>query len=101
VPPIAVAVRPAGSVSVTVTAPLVAANPELLAVIEYVAPVCPWVKLPVCDFEIVMSGNCVTLVTSLAESFVVMISPPPETATELVTLEAALFATLTVKVITG
>jgi len=38
---IALAVKPPGKVSVTVTVPLVAAKPELVTVIEYVAPVCP------------------------------------------------------------
>jgi hypothetical protein len=43
----AVAVKPVGSVSVTVTVPLVAAVPVFLAVSVYVAPVCPCVKFPV------------------------------------------------------
>ena len=54
-PLIAVAVSPLGRVSVTVTVPLVVALPEFVTVIEYVAPVCPWVKLPVCDFATVRS----------------------------------------------
>ena len=49
VPAIAVAVKPVGNVSVTVTAALVAALPLLVAVIVYVASVCPCVKLPLCD----------------------------------------------------
>jgi hypothetical protein len=40
-PFIDVAVRPAGSVSINVTVPLVAAAPELVTVTLYVAPVCP------------------------------------------------------------
>ena len=40
-PFIDVAVRPAGSVSMKVTVPLVAAAPELVTVTLYVAPVCP------------------------------------------------------------
>ena len=38
---------------------------------------------------------------SVAVSFPVLLSPPPETVAELVTLEGALFATFTVKVIAG
>ena len=45
-PPIAVAVNAAGKVSVTVTLPEVAAAPLLVAVMLYVAPVCPWAKFP-------------------------------------------------------
>ena len=46
VPLMAVAVKPVGSVSVTVTAPLVEALPLLVTVIVYCAPVCPCVKSP-------------------------------------------------------
>ena len=55
VPDIAVAVRPPGNASVTVTVPVVAVEPLLVTVIVYVAPTCPWVKLPACDFVIVRS----------------------------------------------
>src|SRR5436189_19161 len=41
------------------------------------------------------------VVASLAESFPVLVSPPPDTEAELVTLAAALLATFTVKVIAG
>ena len=41
VPDMDVAVRPLGKVSVTVTVPVVEADPLLLTVIVYVAPVCP------------------------------------------------------------
>ena len=56
VPANAVAVRPFGSASVTVIAPVVGAVPELVTVIVYVALVWPCAKLPVCVFAIVRSG---------------------------------------------
>src|ERR1700730_17881274 len=55
-PAIAVAVNPVGTVSATVTVPLVTAVPEFFTVMVYVAPVCPCVKFPVCDLVIVKSG---------------------------------------------
>ena len=54
VPSIAVAVRPLGSVSTTVTMPLDPPVPVLEARIVYCAPVCPWVKLPAWLFATVM-----------------------------------------------
>jgi hypothetical protein len=54
-----------------------------------------------CVLAIVKSGSCVTVVTSLALLFAVLLSPPPETAAVFVTLAAALFATFTVNVIAG
>lgn len=57
VPAIAVAVRPVGSVSTTETGAVVAPPPIFDAVIEYEAPICPCTKLPVCDLEMVMSGE--------------------------------------------
>src|ERR1051326_144643 len=103
VPFIDVAVRPAGRVSVTVTVAVVGPRPLLLTMIEYAAPVCPWVKLPVWVLLTVRSGTNARLmvVRSVAESLRVLVSPPPETATELVTEDAALLATFTVKVIAG
>ena len=56
-------------------------------------------KLPVCDLAIVRSGNCVTVVGSVALLLPGLVSPPPETATEFVILAAALPATFTVSVI--
>ncbi len=41
------------------------------------------------------------VVGSLTESFVVLTSPPPATVAGLVTLDGALLATLTVRVIAG
>src|SRR5271165_1075510 len=58
-------------------------------------------KFPMWVFAIVRSGPAAIVVMSLAASFDVLVSPPPDTATLLVTLEAALFATLAVKVIGG
>ena len=56
-------------------------------------------KLPVCDFDIVKSDSCVTVVGSVAVLLPVLVSPPPETETEFVTLDAAFPATSTVNVI--
>ena len=65
-------VSPAGRVSVTVTVlPLVEAEPTLVTVIE-LAPICPWVKLPLCDLAIVRSG-CMIVVGSVSELFEVLI----------------------------
>jgi len=101
VPLIAVAVSPVGSVSATVTVPLVGPGPTLLTVIVYVAPVCPCVKLPVCVLFTVRSATCVIVVGSLAVSLAVLISPPPDTLAVLVTDEGALLATFTVRVMAG
>src|SRR3972149_6323899 len=101
VPLNAVAVSEAGSVSVTVTAPLVGPEPLLVTVMAYVAPVCPWVKLPVWVLVMVRSGNWMTVVGSFAVSLPVLVSPPPETGAGLVTLAGALVATLTVSVMDG
>src|SRR5712692_2873700 len=96
-----VALRPTGRVSVTVTIPLVGAKPEFVAVIVYVAPTCPWVKLPLCDLAMVMSGSWLIVVGLVAESLAVLVWPPPETFAVLVTLAAALLATFTVRVMAG
>src|SRR5215470_3261908 len=100
VPLMAVAVSPVGKVSVTVTAPLVGPVPTLLTLTAYVAPVCPCVKLPLCDFAIASFGVSAGLmvVGSLALSLLVLVSPPPETLAALVTEAAAFPATFTVKV---
>src|SRR5260221_382375 len=55
-------VSPDGSVSVTVTVPVVAAEPPLVTAKVNCAPCWPCAKLPVWDFAIVRSGNCVMLV---------------------------------------
>ena len=56
VPEIAVAVRPAGTVSVTVTVPLLDPVPPLLTEMVYVAPVCPWLKFPLWLLAMAKSG---------------------------------------------
>ena len=101
VPLIAVAVRPAGKVSITVTVLEVAAPPLFVAVIVYAAPVCPWLKLPEWLLDMVRSGGEAIVVTSLAVSLDVLVSPPPETVTVFVTEAGALLATFTVNVIAG
>jgi hypothetical protein len=103
VPEMAMAVRPVGSVSTTVTVLPATTGPlpPLVTVMAYWAPVCPWVKLSECDVAMVRSGICVEVVTSLAASLVVLISPPPETVAVLVRLEGAEADTLTVSVMPG
>ena len=100
-PLIAVAVSPVGSVSVTLTVPVVATPPLLVTLMVYVAPVCPCVKFPMCVFVIVKSAGAraETVVASFALSFEVLLSPPPETVAVFVIEAAAFAATLTVKVI--
>ena len=49
----------------------------------------------------VATAGGLMVVGSLAESLLVLVSPPPETAAMLVTLEGALPATFTVRVIAG
>src|SRR6185295_14300996 len=101
-PVAAVGVRPAGTVSLTVTVPDVAPAPELVTVIAYVAPVWPCVKLPECVLLIVRSATTALIVVmSLLLSLAVLVSPPPDTVAVLVTLLGALPATFTVSVIAG
>src|SRR5450631_4480295 len=59
-------------------------------------PVWFWKKLPVCVFVIVRSGGPLIRVRSLAVSFVVSVSPPPETVAMLVSEAGAFGATFTV-----
>jgi hypothetical protein len=99
IPAIPVAVSPLGSESATVTVPTEGDPPTLLTEMLYVAPVWPCMKFPMWVFAIVRSGPAAIVVGSLAVSFDVLISPPPDTATLFVTLEDALFATLAVRVI--
>ncbi len=74
-------VKPAGSVSVTVIVPVVAAVPVLLTTIAY-APVAPTVKLPVCDFATASTGVS-TVVGSLAVGE--FVAPPPLAVAVLIT----------------
>src|SRR5262249_21207696 len=90
-----------GGESTTVTVPDVVQLHELVAVIVYVAPVSPWVKLPVCDFAAVMSASWLTAVGSEAVSFDVFDSPPPEIVAVFVTDDAAVALTFTVTVMAG
>src|SRR5438445_769798 len=85
VPLMALAVKPLGNVSVTVAVPLVGPVPTLLAVMVYVAAVCPCVKFPVWVLVILKSGVRAVLivVVSLAVSLLVLASPPPETVAAL------------------
>jgi hypothetical protein len=103
VPLSAVAVNPLGSESVTVTTPLVVAVPPLETVMLYEAPFWPWLKFPLWDFVTRKSGAGAgaIVVTSVATLLVVFVSPPPVTVAELVTLDGALPATLTVSVSAG
>src|SRR5262249_18271452 len=76
-PAIAVAVRPAGRVSVTVTGPEVGAAPTFVATTGNLAPVRPPTKLPSWDLAIVMSGTRVGEAGAMALLFVGVCSPPP------------------------
>jgi hypothetical protein len=85
-----VIVRLAGGVSVTVTVPLDGSLLTFETTSEYV-PAPPWTKLPVWLFAIARSGKLwagVMLVTSLASSFAVFVSPPPATDALFVTTRA-------------
>src|SRR5205807_941929 len=70
VPLIDTSVSPAGTVSVTVTVPLVgAAATALLTVTEYVAPICPCVKLPLCVLETLTTGLQELMMRTLSAAF--------------------------------
>jgi hypothetical protein len=92
VPLAALYVRPVGSVSTTVSVPVVGDVPLLLTAIVYV-PVEPTVKLPVCDFAIASTGRTI-VVGSVATG--VLVAPPPEAFAPFVTVAGALASTLTV-----
>src|SRR2546427_10076361 len=98
VPLMAVAVKPVGSVSATVTVPLVEALPLLVTVMVYCAPVCPCLKLPTWVFVMVRSGWTI-VVGSSSVLLLVFSSAPPDTDTDavLVTVGGALLATVTVR----
>lgn len=66
VPMMAVAVKPAGKASVTVTVPTVAPPPTLLVVNVNVAAVSPGEKVQVCVFAIVRSGRAITRTEAVA-----------------------------------
>ena len=58
-----VAVNPLGSVSTTVTSPLVGPVPLLRTVTVYGAPVCPCVHVPACVFVTVESATGAAVIT--------------------------------------
>ena len=96
-------VKPAGSVSVTVTVPVVATAPPLVTDNVYCAPCWPCVKLaPTCALLIVRSGNWVTVMASTFDVLLaVLLSVHVQATTAvLVMLAAALAATFTFSVIT-
>jgi len=100
VPLAAVAVNPAGNVSVTVTVPAVGPVPTLLAVrVNVTVP--PGAKLvPVCVFVMVISGTT-SEIESVAVSFVKSFSPPPETIAVFIKVPVAVDAMDAVTVIGG
>jgi hypothetical protein len=101
VPAIDTSVNPAGIVSVTVTVPVVSpAVAPFDTVTVYVAPCCPCVKLPVCDFAMVRSGGPMGLIT--AESLALFgAEPPPERVTVFVSGDGVFTPTFTRTVIGG
>ena len=104
-PDIAVIVRPAGGVSVTVTAPLDAELPAFNTVMKY-ENVCPGTTVnELCLFVIVKSipgAGTAMIVGSVAVLFVEFESPPPDTTAVFVTVPGAAPAlTLVVTVIAG
>jgi hypothetical protein len=99
VPVIDTNVNPLGTVSVTVTVPLVAPAPAaLLTVTEYVAPLCPCVKLPVCALVMLSTGTRAIVVESVA---LAAADPPPDTLAWFTCGDAAFDATFTVTVMAG
>ena len=101
VPLIAVAVNPAGRVSVTVTMPLVVAKPELVTddrISRAHLSLSEVTGVRLVDGQI---GQLIDGRRVCVESFAVLASPPPETLAEFVTLAGALLATFTVTVMTG
>jgi len=100
VPAIEASVKPPGSVSVTVTVPLVAAAPDAFdTVTVYASPLCPCVKLPLCvDATLNTAALPSTTVLSVPDA---LADPPPDTLTEFVSCELALAATFTVTAIAG
>ena len=94
-------VNPAGTVSVTVTVPLVGpAFAPFDTVTVYVAPCCPCVKFPMCDFAMARSGVPMGLI--VAESLALLgAEPPPERVTVFVSGDGAFTPTFTRTVIGG
>ena len=101
VPAMDTSVNPVGIVSVTVTVPLV--GPPVWpfdTVTVYVAPCCPCVKFPVCDFAMARSGGPMGLI--IAESLALFgAEPPPERVTVFVAGDGVFTPTFTRTVIGG
>jgi hypothetical protein len=99
VPDIETSVSPAGTVSVTVTVPLVGAAPAAFdTVTVYCAFCCPWLKLPMC----VLRMDNVVGVKIVVGSFPVFVDRRPSaTLTWFVSGVGAVPDTFTVTVIVG
>jgi hypothetical protein len=94
-------VIPVGTVSITVTVPLVAPAPAAFDTItEYVALACPRFGLPTCDFAILNCGNAAAVITVRLLA-VALSDPPPETTAVFTRGDNAFPATLTVTVTGG
>ena len=100
VPNIDTSVIPAGTVSVTVTVPLVGPAPAVLDTVTVYCAFCwPGVKLPLCVFEMLSTGGF-TVIT--VESVVLAgADPPPDTETEFTCGVVVFAATFSVTVIAG
>src|SRR5947207_12107674 len=94
-------VIPVGTVSITVTVPLVAPAPAAFdTTTVYVALAWPRLKLPMCDFAILNCGNAAA-VTTVRLVAVALSDPPPETTAVFTRGDKAFAATLTVTVMGG
>ena len=92
-PPIDVAVRPEGTLSIAVTGLLVGACPLLDTVMVYSAPVWPWAKFPSCVLAMARVGAAL-LIEAVSLAVWLEGSPPPDTVAVLVTVGGALTDTL-------
>ena len=99
VPAIDTSVIPVGTVSVTVTVPLVGTAPVFDTVTVYAAPLCPCAKLPVWLFHILSTGALGRIV--VLSLMLLPADPPPDTDTEFNRGVAAFDATFTVTAIGG
>ena len=99
-PAIDTRVIPDGTVSVTITGPLVGPAPAVFDTTTlYIAPFCPCAKLPVCPFHILSTGGFRRIV--VLSLVLLPADPPPDTDTEFDRGVAAFDATSTVTVIGG
>ena len=98
-PAIETSVRPAGTVSVTVTAPLAGpAAAPLLTVARYTALVCPRAKRPACVSAMLRAGAGKISVGSVA---LAAAEPPPFTPTTFICGDTASPATFTLTAMGG